>query len=192
MAKGKLVGLPVDIHIVGINEALAAMSLEAGAQIAVATAKMTEGAHAIKEIAAANLSEHSFTGRAADAVEVFGPAIAKEGYALAFPTRVTVSVGIKHTNVPPFFVGATFENGWQSDTGKIPPIEPIARWVIARGIADTPAKGRSIAFAIARRQGEKGYTFGTFKWLSSAYAAVVPILYSELSRRKGFMRATSA
>lgn len=188
----RVAGLPVDIHIVGMNEAMAAMSLEAGKQIAVASGKMVEAAHLIKEIAAANLEEHNFTGRTANAVEVIGPSVAAEGAVLAFPTRVTVAVGIRHTNVPPFFVGATFENGWGSDTGKMPPIEPLARWAIARGIADTPAQARSLAFVIARKQAERGYTFGTFKWLSSAYAVVQPMIYSELSRSKGFMRGSKA
>jgi hypothetical protein len=90
-------------------------------------------------------------------------------FSAVIPKFVTFTVGIDHSDVPPFFVGSTFEHGWVSSSGKQPPTEPLAEWALSRGIASSAKDAEHIGFAIARKIGRDGYKFGTFPWLSEAF-----------------------
>lgn len=87
------------------------------------------------------------------------------------PKLVTITVGIDHNNVPPFFVGSTFEHGWHSDAGLQPPTQPLAEWALKRGLASTAREAAHIGFIIARNIGQRGYEFGEHHWLSDAWEA---------------------
>ncbi len=84
------------------------------------------------------------------------------------PKIITITVGIDQADKPAFFVGSTFEHGWQSDAGKQPPVKPLAEWAMRRGIADSKS-ARSVGFMIAKTIGQKGYSFGEHHWLSDAW-----------------------
>lgn len=115
-------------------------------------------AHDIQSRARSNMATHHYTGRAEEAVTVWTGINPIGG--------VRVHVGIRGNTFAP--EGKTFEVGWRSKRGLQPPTAPLAEWVMRRGIASTPAKAKSVGFAIARSMKRKGYSFGEFHWLSDA------------------------
>jgi hypothetical protein len=119
----------------------------------------------IQRRAKANASFHHYHGRLEDNIEWW--------QSFRSPTYVRYSVGIRGGKFVP--EGKTFEVGWRSKKNLQPPTAPLAEWALAKGLADTPAKARSIGFLIAKRIGEKpGYSFGEFHWLKDAFDAETP------------------
>lgn len=98
----------------------------------------------------------------------------------AVPALITVTVGIH----PPAFApeGATFEKGWRSKKGKQPPTEPIALWVLSRGITGDAKEAKHIAFVVARNMKNKGYSFGEYHWLRDAWASEAPMVQATVAR----------
>lgn len=169
--------VPVRVWVTGVNQAETLISVELGKIQTKAVERLIGGAAFVAELAATNLAEHNYTGRAASAVRAdFIERKAAPGFSLPHPLLFSVQVGIPHNRVPEFFVGATFERGWKSKNGKQPPVEPLAMWAIARGLADTPSQAKRVGFIIAQNIAKRGYSFGTDKWLTNAWEMAEPML----------------
>lgn len=119
-------------------------------------------AYNIQRRAQANVRPFRYQGRLHDAIKV-------KTSRHTTPNFIRVTVGIHARDFAP--EGATFERGWHSEKGLMPPSEPIAFWAMRRGLAKDQKEADRLGFVIARAQGRRGYSFDRRPWLSSAFEA---------------------
>lgn len=196
MARGSSVA---NFTVLGLDEVLARMQAELGPLMTAKVARGLElGGIAIQGAARQNLSEHHFHGTAENQTTVSPPLITG--------TSVAVTVGI-HGGLAP--EGRPLEFGWKSDSGKMPPVLPIAEWLVEKGIgqernakgfisygkggksarvkeaafgAAFPGATVSMAFLIARKIQKRGFSFGPLHWLERAMNDRTPVVLAELEK----------
>ena len=143
---------------------------------------LIDAAHAIERDAKANLHEHHFRGTTERNTTT--SAIERDG------DRSWVTVGVHGGQAPQ---ARPLEFGWKSESGKMPPIQPIADWLVSKGYAG-PSKGtkatktadagvRGLAFVIARNIKRRGFSFGPLHWLGRAYDQNRPKVAGYIERR---------
>ena len=158
--------MTISVHIEGEAKVMAMLQHEAYQSRA--EHGLIDAAHAMERDAKANLKEHHFRGQTERNTTTSD--IDRQG------DRSVVTIGI-HGGMAP--QGRPLEFGWKSESGKMPPIQPIADWLVSKGIAG-PAKGtkatktadsavRGFAFVIARNIQRRGYSFPPLHWLGRAY-----------------------
>jgi hypothetical protein len=185
--------------VVGLDSVLARMQAELGPLMTAKVARGLElGGIAIQGAARQNLASHHFEGTAENQTTVSPPLIS--GHSVA------VTVGI-HGGLAP--EGRPLEFGWKSDSGKMPPVLPIAEWLVKKGIGqDRNAKGFvsygkggksarvaeagfgaafpgstvSMAFLIARKIQKRGYSFAPLHWLERAMTDRTPAVLAALEK----------
>ena len=143
----------MSVVVVGKDKVEAAISSLAGPEM---DARIGSGLVAwgqvIQRAARANLKTHHFTGRAEQSTSVSAPSMGSN--------TISVTVGI-HGGLAP--EGRPLEFGWASATGKQPPSEPIAKWLVSSsaGMSILESAGSS-----AVRRGQKVSTIGNVHLLT--------------------------
>lgn len=161
---------PVQILVHDYKPVIRSVAMELDSRVTGALTGLANVAAKIQRRAKANAAQHHYRGRLEDNIEWWESFRSK--------TYVRYSVGIKGKKFVP--EGKTFEVGWRSKKGLQPPTAPFAEWAIAKGLADTPAKARSVGYILATRFAERarregsGYSFGEFHWLRDAFDAESP------------------
>ena len=185
--------------VLGLDEVLARMQAELGPLMEAKVARgLKLGGIAIQGAARQNLSEHHFHGTAENQTTVSPPLITAGS--------VAVTVGI-HGGLAP--EGRPLEFGWKSDSGKMPPVLPIAEWIVGKGIGQArtpkgfinygkggksarvqeaafgaafPGYAVSMAFLIARKIQKRGYSFAPLHWLERAMTDRTPTVLAALEK----------
>lgn len=158
--------MTISVHIEGEAKVMAMLQHEAYQSRA--EHGLIDAAHAMERDAKANLKEHHFRGTTERNTTT--SELQRNG------DVSTVTVGI-HGGMAP--QGRPLELGWASQSGKMPPIQPIADWLVSKGYAG-PKSGnkatktadsavRGLAFVIARNIQRRGFSFGPIHWLGRAY-----------------------
>ena len=175
--------MTISVHIEGEAKVMAMLQHEAYQSRA--EHGLIDAAHAMERDAKANLKEHHFRGQTERNTTTSD--IERNG------DVSSVTVGI-HGGMAP--QGRPLEFGWKSESGKMPPIQPIADWIVSKGIgqkrnakggvnygkggkaarvneaafgAAYPGATVSFAFLIARKIQKRGYSFPPLHWLGRAY-----------------------
>lgn len=166
----------IDVIMTGLRETITALTVEVAAVTTRATAGLEAGARIIQAKARENISGHRYEGRVEAKTTVGRPIVYP-------PALVDVTVGVHGRDFAP--EGKTFEFGWRSKKGLQPPVAPLAEWVMRRGITTNEQAARGIAFAIARKMGRSGYSFGEDHWLDDAAIVEGPLIAATVERYIG-------
>lgn len=154
--------LSFEVTSSSIRETLVSLAAELTASADGALAGLLAEARRIQQRAKTNVRPYHYEGRLEDAIQVRVSIKNTSSF-------VRVTVGIHGRTFAP--EGATFERGWHSEKGLMPPSEPIAFWAMRRGLAKDQKEADRLGFVIARAQGRRGYSFDRRPWLSSAFEA---------------------
>ncbi len=163
MASGATHAGPAAFRVEGVAEVLAALSVADAEIIARAELVLRSGAEVVAAVAKGNVSEHNWSGRLANKIQVkqTGP--------------LEMSVGSRSPEARPL------EFGWTSSVGKQPPSGPrsrLVKWLSAEGVAEP----QRVAFLVARKIGKDGYGFPATHWLGRAAETSGPEVVAAMHR----------
>ncbi|MGH2512365.1 MAG: hypothetical protein ACRDGQ_06735 [Candidatus Limnocylindrales bacterium] len=133
--------------IEGLTGVMAKLSAEDAIISAKAGVALHLGAEVMATAAKANVAGHTWSGRLAGDI------------AVRDLSPLLVTVGARKPEAKPL------EYGWTSEAGKRPPSSNRSRllkWMHTKGIDP------KLAFVIARKIGQSGYSFGPTNWLENA------------------------
>ncbi len=154
---------PAAFRVEGVTEVLAALSVADAEIIARAEVVLRAGADVVAAVAKGNVSEHNWSGRLANKIQV------------KVTAPLELSVGTRSPE------GRPLEFGWTSSIGKQPPSGPrsrLVKWLTAEGVAEP----RRVAFLVARKIGTSGYGFPPTHWLGRAAETSGPEVVAAMHR----------